>query len=319
MRQMGKSFRVPGGIGAGVMGIGYWCFAGNVFLTIFQSRLVRVRKPNGHLWKFLATGAAGLTVGTVQGVIQVQPAHAAWLYRAGHAGEWIDPISHAHINLVTGLTMLTAGALFALAPMLGGEAPSRRLANLGFWSLLGGSLAFYGVALYLGFHEGRLVVRRGLTPEQAEEATRLHPFLIMGAGIAMFAAFWFLLVVLVRSFRRATTPIRAFVLLGCGALAVGTLQGPVQAFPAVNELLDRGGDAGDVIVNLHAQLNMLAGLMVILVGLALAVLGGGRVRLVLPAVAAGMGVYYAGGLAFSAVEAHRVAAGWSFAAAVRAL
>ena len=58
----------------------------------------------------------GLTVGTVQGVIQVQPAHADWLYKAGHAGEWIDPISHAHINLVTGLTMLTAGALFALAP-----------------------------------------------------------------------------------------------------------------------------------------------------------------------------------------------------------
>ena len=116
---MGKAYRVPVGIGAGVMGLGYWCFAANVFLTIFQSRLVRVPKPAGHLWKFLATGAAGLTVGTVQGVIQVQPAHADWLYRAGHAGEWIDPISHAHINLVTGLTMLTAGALFALAPTLG--------------------------------------------------------------------------------------------------------------------------------------------------------------------------------------------------------
>src|SRR5207237_571081 len=86
--------------------------------------------------------------------------------------------------------------------------------------------------------------------------------------------------------------------------------GPVQAFPAVNELLDRGGEAGDVIVNLHAQLNMLAGLMVILVGLALAVLGG-RARLVVPAVVAGTAVYYAGGLAFSAVEAHRVAAGCS--------
>ena len=271
---MGKAYRVPVGIGAGVMGLGYWCFAANVFLTIFQSRLVRVPKPSGHLWKFLATGAAGLTVGTVQGVIQVQPAHADWLYKAGHAGEWIDPISHAHINLVTGLTMLTAGALFALAPTLGGTAPTRRVANLCFWSLLGGSLAFYGVALYLGFHEGRLVVRHGLTPEQAEEATRLHPFLIMGAGIAMLAAFWFLLATFVRSFRHARTPVRAFVLVGCTALAVGTLQGPVQAFPAVNELLDRGGDAGDVIVNLHAQLNMLGGLMVILMGAALALVSG---------------------------------------------
>jgi hypothetical protein len=318
---MGKAYRVPVGIGAGVMGIGYWCFAGNVFLTIFQSRLVRVRKPNGHLWKFLATGAAGLTVGTVQGVIQVQPAHAAWLYSAGHAGEWIDPISHAHINLVTGLTMLTAGALFALAPVLGGEAPSRRLANTCFYSLLVGSLAFYGVALYLGFHEGRLVVRRGFTPEQAEEATRLHPFLIMAAGIAMMASFWLLLVVLVRSFRRTRTPMRAFVFLGCGALALGTLQGPVQAFPRVNELLDRGGDAGDVIVNLHAQLNMLGGLMIVLMGASLALLPGAlrSMRTLLVGVGAGMAAYYAGGIAFAAVEAHRVSGGASFGHAVRSL
>src|SRR3989440_4390314 len=315
---MGKAYRVPVGIGAGVLGLGYWCFAANVFLTIFQSRLVRVPKPAGHLWKFLVTGAAGLTVGTVQGVIQVQPAHADWLYRAGHAGEWIDPISHAHINLVTGLTMLTAGALFALAPRLGGKAPSRKVANTCFWSLLGGSLAFYGVALYLGFHEGRLVVRRGLTPEQAEEATRLHPFLIMGAGIAMFAAFWFLLATLVRSFGRARTPVRAFVLVGCAALAVGTLQGPIQAFPAVNELLDRGGDAGDVIVNLHAQLNMLGGLMIVLMGAALALLPNGfrSPRVILAGVGGGMALYYAGGVVFASLEAHRVAGGGSFGAAV---
>jgi cbb3-type cytochrome oxidase subunit 1 len=318
---MGKAYRVPVGIGAGIMGLGYWCFAANVFLTIFQSRLVRVPKPTRHLWKFVATGAAGLTVGTVQGVLQVQPSHADWLYRAGHAGEWIDPISHAHINLVTGLTMLTAGALFALAPALGGKAPTRRVANLCFWSLLGGSLAFYGVALYLGFHEGRLVVRHGLTPEQAEEATRLHPFLIMGAGIAMMAAFWFLLLTLVRSFRHARGPMRAFVLVGCAALAVGTVQGPVQAFPAVNELLDRGGDAGDVIVNLHAQLNMLAGLMVILMGAALALTPGAlrSTRALLVGVGGGMSVYYAGGIAFAAVEAHRVANGGSFGAAVASL
>ena len=116
---MGKWYKAPTGMGAGVMGLGYWCFATNVCVTIFQSRLVRVPKPQWHLWKFFATGAAALTVGTVQGVIQVQPANADWLYKAGHAGEWIDPISHAHINLVTGLTMLVAGAFFALDPRRG--------------------------------------------------------------------------------------------------------------------------------------------------------------------------------------------------------
>jgi hypothetical protein len=320
---MGKWYKVPVGIGAGVMGLGYWCFAANVFLTVFHARLVRVPKPSGHLWKFLATGVAGLTVGTVQGVIQVAPAQADWLYRAGHAGEWIDPISHAHINLVTGLTMLVVGAVFQLVPFLGGRPPSRKVANACFYLLLGGSLAFYGAALYLGFHEGRLVVRRGLTPEQAEEATSLHPYLIMIGGVAMFAAFWLLLAVLVRCFWHARGPSRLFVLAGCAALGIGTLQGPVQAVPAVHELLDRGGDAGGAIVNLHAQLNMLGGLMVILVGAALALLlelDGRRhprlVRTTLIGVAAGMSVYYVAGMAFSALEAHRVASGRTFAAAV---
>jgi cbb3-type cytochrome oxidase subunit 1 len=322
---LGKWYKVPTGIGAGVMGLGYWCFATNVIVTVFQSRLVKVPKPQWHLWKYFVTGAAALTVGTVQGVIQVEPKNADWLYKAGHAGDWIDPISHAHINLVTGLTMLVAGALFALVRALGGREPSRRLADTCFFTLLGGSLAFYFSALYLGFHEGALV-HRGLTPEAAEEATKIHPFLIMGAGIAMFSAFWLLLATAVRAVWRSRSPLRPFVLAGCAALAVGTLQGPVQAFPLVNEALDRGGEAGDVIVNLHAQLNMLGGLMLLLVGLALGALEllgarrpARRTRLVLVLVPLGVGVYYAAGVALSAVEAHRVAAGKTFAAAVSAL
>src|SRR5205823_7425631 len=124
------------------------------------------------------------------------------------------------------------------------------------------------------------------------EATRLHGPLIVGSGVLMFSAFWLVLGTLARTYRRAPRPLRAFVFAGCAALAVGTLQGPVQAVPAVNELLDRGGEAGDVIVNLHAQLNMLGGLMVLLVGAVLALRGVAARRVVLP-VAVGMGVYYA--------------------------
>jgi hypothetical protein len=323
---LGNWYKAPTGMGAGVMGLGYWCFATNVVLTIFQSRLVRVPKPQWHLWKFFATGAAALTVGTVQGVIQVQPANADWLYQAGHAGEWIDPISHAHINLVTGLTMLVAGAFFALVRSAGGTEPSRRLVDTCFFALLGGSLAFYFSTLYLGFHEGGLVVHHGLTPEQAEEATALHPFLIMGSGIAMFASFWLLLATLVRSVRGAGGRLRPFVLAGCAALAVGTLQGPVQAVPLVNEALDRGGEAGDVIVNLHAQLNMLGGLMLLLMGLSLVALHElgapwqeRRARLTALLVPLGVGAYYAAGITFSAIEAHRVGHGHSFGSAVSAL
>jgi len=323
---MGDWYRMPVGMGAGVMGLGYWCFASTVFLTIFQARLVHVPKPAGHLWKFIAAGAAGLTVGTVQGVVQVQPANADWLFRAGHAGEWIDPIAHAHVNLVTGLTMLAAGALFYLAPLLGGRAPSRRAADVCFYAVLGGSLAFYSATMYLGFHEGGLVVHRGLTPEQAEQATAVHPFLLMAAGVAMLGGFWLLLVLVARSFWTAQEPARWFVLAGCAALAVGTLQGPVQAYPAVNELLDRGGAAGEVIVNLHAQLNMLGGLLVMLVGLTLALLAklGGTRRpraeaLALGGIAIGTATYYVLGLEVSAIEAHDVSGGATFHAAVARL
>ncbi len=323
---LGNWYRVPVGMGAGVMGVGYWCFAANVFLTVFQARLVRTRSRTRHLSKFFVTGAAGLTVGTVQGVIQVQPKNADWLFRAGRAGEWIDPISHAHVNLVTGLTMLVAGGLFQLVPLLGGETPSRRRANACFYTLLGGSLAFYAVTLYLGFHEGHLVVTRGLTYEQAQAATPLHPVLIMLAGIAMLAGFWLLLATIVRSFWSARGAARPFVLAGCAALLVGTLQGPVQAIPAVDQLLDRAGDAGGVIVNLHAQLNMLGGLMVILMGLALPLLfglGSGwprrAVRVASIAVPAGMAVYYVGGIGFSAAAASDISGGASFGSAVASL
>jgi hypothetical protein len=322
---MGKLYEVPTGMGAGVMGLGYWCFATNVVVTIFQSRLVRTPPAQRHLWKYFATGAAALTVGTVQGVIQVQPANARWLDAAGHAGEWIDPISHAHINLVTGLTMLVAGALFALVRRAGGIQPSRRVVDACFYALLVSSLAFYAVALYIGFHEGRLV-HRGLTPERAEHATPLHPYLIMVAGIGMFLTFWVLLAVIARAFWRARSEARWFVLAGCGALAVGTLQGPVQAFPAVNELLEKGGNAGDVIVNLHAQLNMLGGLMVILIGLALVSLrelGASweerPARRILVALPAGIAVYYVSGIAFASVEARHITRGATYAAAVRAV
>ena len=270
---MGNWYKAPTGMGAGVMGLGYWCFATNVCVTIFQSRLVRVPKPQWHLWKFFATGAAALTVGTVQGVIQVQPKNADWLYQAGHAGEWIDPISHAHINLVTGLTMLVAGAFFALIRAAGGVEPlaaagehrllraARRLARL----LLLDALP----RLPRGRRSSSTTASR---PSRPRRPPPLHPFLIMGSGIAMFAAFWLLLVTIVRSVWRSESLLRLFVLAGCAALAVGTLQGPVQAVPLVNEALDRGGEAGDVIVNLHAQLNMLGGLMLLLAGLSLVAL-----------------------------------------------
>src|SRR3954463_4306747 len=56
----GNWYKVPVGMGAGVMGVGYWCFAANVFLTVFQARLGRGAKPGGHPWEVFAGRAGGL-------------------------------------------------------------------------------------------------------------------------------------------------------------------------------------------------------------------------------------------------------------------
>jgi hypothetical protein len=74
-----------------------------------------------------------------------------------------------------------------------------------------------------------------------------------------------------------------------------------------------------VVVNLHAQLNMLGGLMMMLVGLALGLLAAPRLRLASVATPVGIGCYYVAGVALAAVQAHRVEHGQSFAAAVAGL
>jgi F0F1-type ATP synthase membrane subunit c/vacuolar-type H+-ATPase subunit K len=234
------------------MGLGYWCFAANVCLTIFQSRLVQVPKPQWHLWKFLATGAAALTVGTVQGVIQVQPANADWLYKAGHAGEWIDPISHAHINLVTGLTMLVAGALFALLPV----APSRKLVN---WP----SLPALRIACVLRDRALSRVPRGAARLPRADAGAGrggdAAPSLPDHDGGNCDVRRVLAAVLGDRPIRRHVRgPLRPFILAGCAALLSGRCRGrsgvPGGERAARSRRRSRRRDRQP-----HAQLNMLAG------------------------------------------------------------
>ena len=298
---LGKWYKVPVGIGAGVMGLGYWCFAANVVLTVFQARLVRVPKPQRHLWKFFATGALALTVGTVQGVIQVQPRNADWLFRArprGRVDRPDQPRAHQSRHRPDDARRGRALPARAAARRRRAVAAARRTPASG--SLLGGSLAFYARASTSASTRAASSSAAGSRPSRRRRRRRCTRPLIMGSGHRSCSA------PSGSCSRRSSAPsgarrgrLRPFVLAGCAALAVGTLQGPVQAFPAVNELLDRGGDAGDVIVNLHAQLNMLGGLMVLLVGARSLALRRARrargaccVRRVRPA---GMGVYYAAG------------------------
>jgi heme/copper-type cytochrome/quinol oxidase subunit 1 len=267
---LGSAHRVPTRMTASIMGLGYWTYVLNVFLTLYVGRHVKV-KPLGHLQKFIAVSAAALFVGTVQGVIQVLPANADWIHAAGKFGEFVDPISHAHINLVTGMMVSLAALLAYFSPRMGGGVVSKRAANRMFWTLVPGSMAFYLTFLMLGLVLGNAANGYGGIHSLAL-ATFLggHMQLLQAAsGALMWVGFWVYFITLWRtlSFRSLREQARqampaVFWLVSSLLLVVGTFQGLLQAIPASSRLLT----AAEEIPNVHAQLNMIGGVLLALIG-----------------------------------------------------
>jgi heme/copper-type cytochrome/quinol oxidase subunit 1 len=136
---LGKAHKLPTAITSGIMGLGYWTYVLNVFLTGFAARKV-ARKSLGYLTKFALVSAGALFIGTVQGVIQVLPKNADWIHAAGKFGQYVDPISHSHVNLVTGMMVSLGAFLIYFSPMLKGKTFTRRESNRLFWILVPGSL-----------------------------------------------------------------------------------------------------------------------------------------------------------------------------------
>lgn len=268
---VGAWHRVPTRITASIMGVGYWTYVLNVFLTVFVARHVQ-EKPSGHLLKFVFVSAAALFVGTVQGVIQVLPANADWIHYAGKFGQYVDPISHAHINLVTGMMVALSAFLIFFSHRMGGKGVSKRTANRLFWTLVPGSLLFYLAFLFLGLILGGAANGYGgiQAPALVPFVGRARGLILAVAGVLMLAGFWVYFFTLWRSldlrsigrqFREATPS--AFWLVASLALVIGTLQGILQVLPPTTRLLT----TAEEVPNIHAQLNMIGGVMLALIGL----------------------------------------------------
>jgi len=268
---VGAWHRVPTRLTSSIMGIGYWTYVLNVGLTVGAARNV-ASKPQNYLTKFAAVSAGALFVGTVQGVLQVLPANADWIHYAGKFGQYVDPISHAHINLVTGMMVSLAGFLVYFAPRLGGRPVGRRTANVLFWSLAGGSLLFYLAFLLLG-----LVLGNAATGYGGIHASWLVPFfsrsragILAVAGSTMLAGFWIYFVTLWRTLGirrmgheiRQATPV-GFWYISSFALIIGTFQGLLQVIPATAHVLT----VPEEVPNIHAQLNMIGGILLALMGI----------------------------------------------------
>lgn len=141
--------------------------------------------------RFLLLAVIHLFIGTVQGVLQTFPVVSQWLRESGPAGHLIDPLAHAHINLVGGVTMGLMGLFYFVLPRVtGGPVYSRMLADVSFWLSTIGVLGFFSSLVILGLIEGNMI-HGGMTYAEALEAVGpMHHILLVTTAFVMGFGYW---------------------------------------------------------------------------------------------------------------------------------
>lgn len=151
---------------------------------------------------FLVWAALFFLIGTAQGVVQVMPDVRRWIMSTGGAGHLIDPLAHAHVNLVGGVVMIAIGASYYLLPrVLSRPLWSARLARLSLIGMAVGVLMWYLSMVALGLAEGRMMLAQGLSFFDAKAAMQpwhtlgfVIPATVMGLGHWLYIANVFLTV-----------------------------------------------------------------------------------------------------------------------------
>lgn len=141
--------------------------------------------------RFFVLSVTNLLIGTMQGVIQTFPGVSQWIRSTGPAGHLIDPLAHAHINLVGGVTTGLMGLFYYVLPrLLNRPVYSAVLATTSFWFSAIGVGTFYISLVLLGLIEGNLM-HAGMTYAQALEAVGpIHHVLIITGAMLMGFGYW---------------------------------------------------------------------------------------------------------------------------------
>ncbi len=157
-----------------------------------------------YLIKFLVASVIAFFIGSIHGVLQVVPPIRAWLDSVGSPyggpGHMIDPLAHAHINLIGGVTILCmAASYYMITKITGRRLHSKRMAKYSFWWTTIGIYGFYVTLLFFGIWEGFLLL------EQSPDIGAVHgiasPIIaitstIMGIGL------WIYMLNIVLTFRK---------------------------------------------------------------------------------------------------------------------
>jgi len=145
-----------------------------------------------YLAKFLIASVLSFFVGTVHGVLQVIPSVRAWLDSIGSPyggpGHMIDPLAHAHINLVGGVTILGMAVTYYLIPKITHKPLySQKMAEHSFWWTICGVSAFYTSLMVFGIWEGNLWLTN---PEAIPAIHRFYGPVISVTATALAIGFW---------------------------------------------------------------------------------------------------------------------------------
>lgn len=145
-----------------------------------------------HITKFLLVSVISLLIGTIMGVMQVIPSVIAWLLESGRAGHWIDPLAHAHINLVGGVTTGMMGLIYFVLPrILNRPIYSIRLSNIAFWCSFIGVFGFYIFLVARGLYVGTLM-HQGVPFQDANSGVfpGLMTFGVIISSVFMGLGYW---------------------------------------------------------------------------------------------------------------------------------
>lgn len=152
---------------------------------------MHANSEHSHLVKFLLVSAVSFFIGAFHGMLQVMPPIRAWLDSIGSPmtgpGHMIDPLAHAHMNLVGGVVILAMGTSYYLLPIFSRKRVySLRLIDHSLWWTAIGQLYFYLTLIIFGVLEGNAMLHN---PGAQAEIHRYYGLTIAGAGIVMAIGF----------------------------------------------------------------------------------------------------------------------------------
>jgi len=159
-----------------------------------------------QLVKYLVASALCFFIGTVHGVLQVIRPIRLWLDSIGSPyggpGHLIDPLAHAHINVVGGVVIFIMGASYYLLPRMSGMALySRRLVEHTFWWTTLGVASFYSTLMIFGILEGQALLDGDLAGMDVIHRYYGRTIAIVSTALGM--GFWIYFANIYLSFRQA--------------------------------------------------------------------------------------------------------------------